>query len=65
MQMNHVKYWLDLADYDLATAKDLFLSKRWIYVVFMCHQVLEKTLKAYWCASQGSDSMQLWIKSKL
>lgn len=57
MQMNHVKYWLDLADYDLATAKDLFLSKRWIYVVFMCHQVLEKTLKAYWCASQGSDSM--------
>lgn len=25
-------------------------SGRWIYVAFMCHQAIEKTLKAYWCA---------------
>jgi len=57
MDENYVKYWIDLADYDLATAKDLYKSKRWIYVAFMCHQVIEKTLKAYWCAKKGSDSM--------
>lgn len=57
MEINHVKYWLELADYDLATAKDLYKSKRWIYVAFMCHQTLEKTLKAYWCKTQGSDSV--------
>lgn len=47
-----VKYWLDIADYDYATANDLFASKRWLYVGFMCHQVIEKTLKAYWTATQ-------------
>lgn len=55
--MNYVQYWLNLADYDLDTAKDLYQSKRWIYVAFMCHQVLEKTLKAYWCAAKGSEDM--------
>ena len=45
-----VRYWLDIADYDLGTAEDLFKSKRWLYVAFMCHQVIEKTLKAYWSA---------------
>lgn len=48
-------YWFDVADYDLATAKDLVQSKRWIYVAFMCHQTLEKGLKAYWCATQPTD----------
>ena len=43
-----VKYWLDLANYDLDTAESLFLTKRWLYVGFMCHQVIEKSLKAYW-----------------
>ena len=47
-----VRYWLDIADYDLGTAEDLFKSKRWLYVAFMCHQVIEKTLKAYWSANR-------------
>ena len=37
-------YWLDLADYDIETAEGLFVVKRWLYVGFMCHQVIEKTL---------------------
>ena len=53
--MDKVKYWLDIADYDYATAGDLMKSKRWLYVGFMCHQALEKTLKAYWTASQPND----------
>lgn len=34
-----VQYWLDIADEDLEVAEDLYKSKRWLYVAFMCHQV--------------------------
>ena len=47
-----VQYWLDIADEDFEVAEDLFNSKRWLYVAFMCHQVIEKTLKAYWCGTR-------------
>ena len=30
----------------------MYATGRWLYVAFMCHQVIEKTLKAYWCATQ-------------
>ena len=40
-----VSYWLDLADYDLETARDMLASARYLYVGFMCHQVVEKGLK--------------------
>lgn len=49
-----IAYWLDLADYDIETAEGLFVVKRWLYVGFMCHQVIEKTLKAYWCKTQDN-----------
>jgi HEPN domain-containing protein len=42
------EYWLDLAKYDLETAKAMNDSKRYLYVGFMCHQVIEKALKAYY-----------------
>ena len=38
--------WLKSSEYDLKTAAFLLKSKRYIYVVFMCHLSLEKTLKA-------------------
>ena len=40
-----VQYWLDIADYDLDTAEAMHQTGRWLYVAFMCHQVIEKTLK--------------------
>jgi HEPN domain-containing protein len=43
-----VKYWLDIASYDLKTAKAMLEARRFLYVGFMCHQVVEKTLKAYY-----------------
>ncbi len=52
---DRVTYWIDIADYDLGTAEDLFKSQRWIYVAFMCHQVIEKTLKAYWCRAREDN----------
>ena len=46
--------WLDIANYDLETAEAMYSTKRWLYVAFMCHQVIEKTIKAYW-SSQCDD----------
>lgn len=42
------KYWLEIAEYDLETAQAMLDSRRFIYVGFMCHQSIEKVLKAYW-----------------
>ena len=41
-----IEYWLTLADYDVETAKAMFQTKRFLYVGFMCHQTIEKALKA-------------------
>jgi HEPN domain-containing protein len=40
------KYWIELAEYDLETAEAMFKTNRLLYVGFMCHQVIEKALKA-------------------
>ena len=39
-------YWLELAEYDLETARAMIETERYRYVGFMCHQVIEKALKA-------------------
>ena len=39
------EYWLDIAEYDLMTAEALCDSARWLYVVFMCQQAIEKLVK--------------------
>ena len=51
--MNETEYWLDLAKYDLDTARAMNDSKRFLYVGFMCHQVMEKTFKAYYAGQLG------------
>lgn len=48
------KYWIELADYDLETAEALLESKRYLYVGFMCHQAVEKALKA--CYTNNIDA---------
>ena len=55
MVKDKVAYWIDIADYDLKTAEAMYQTGRWLYVAFMCHQVIEKTLKAYWCGTQPDD----------
>ncbi|OGU10293.1 MAG: DNA-binding protein [Ignavibacteria bacterium GWB2_35_12] len=42
-----VKYWLSLSEYDLDTAEAMLQTNRFLYVGFMCHQSVEKILKAY------------------
>lgn len=41
--------WLDMVEYDLATAKQMFNTGRYVYVIFMCHLAIEKALKAIVC----------------
>lgn len=50
-----VKYWIDLSDYDLETAEAMLISGRYLYVGFMCHQTIEKILKAYY-SSKFADA---------
>lgn len=47
--------WLDLVTEDLSVAELLFNNGHWLYTGFMCHQVIEKTLKAYWCVCRDDD----------
>ena len=44
---DEVKYWIGLAEYDLKTAEAMLKTDRLLYVGFMCHQAVEKTLKAH------------------
>jgi len=40
------EYWIEIADYDIATAKAMLQTGRYLYVGFMCQQTIEKSLKA-------------------
>lgn len=48
-----VKSWVDASRYDLETARALLKSRRYLYVLFMCQQALEKLLKAHVTARTG------------
>ena len=46
--------WLASADYDIQTAEAMLKSQRYLYVVFMCHLAIEKTLKALYSEAKAS-----------
>ena len=44
-----VDYWFEMVFYDLETSKAMLESKRYLYVGFFCHLIIEKALKGhYW-----------------
>lgn len=45
--------WVASADYDIETARHMLATGRYLYVIFMCHLALEKTLKAIAAEAQG------------
>lgn len=51
---NTYLYWFDMSDYDMETAKAMLMTKRYLYVGFMCHQVIEKALKGFIVKSDSS-----------
>lgn len=58
-------YWIELSDYDFETAKAMLNTKRYLYVGFMCHQVIEKILKAYWSIVIDEPPLKIHSLSRL
>lgn len=50
-----IEYWLDTAKYDLDTAKVMLDSKRYLYLGFICHLIVEKCIKAYFWHTNNSE----------
>ncbi|MBI3914617.1 MAG: HEPN domain-containing protein [Chloroflexi bacterium] len=44
--------WIAGSRYDIETAKHMYKTGRYIYVIFMCHLAIEKLLKAVVAESQ-------------
>ncbi|MCD8296321.1 MAG: HEPN domain-containing protein [Prevotella sp.] len=60
-----VTYWIEMSDYDFDTAKAMLTTKRYLYVAFMCHQVIEKILKAYWSCVLEEPPLKIHHLSRL
>ena len=50
-----VQKWLEQVDEDINAAECLFQGGHWLYVAFLCHQAIEKSLKAYYIATHDDD----------
>ena len=60
-----VTYWIEMSDYDFDTAKAMLETKRYLYVAFMCHQTIEKILKAYWSKVLEEPPLKIHSLSRL
>ena len=58
-------YWIEMSDYDFDTAKAMLETGRYLYVGFMCHQVIEKALKAYWSETLEEPPLKIHTLSRL
>lgn len=59
-----IEYWLESAEYDLQTARAMLETRRLLYVGFMCHQVIEKSLKGVY-VSRDPDAELPYIHKLL
>jgi len=50
-------YWIEMSEYDFRTAKWMYRVRRYLYVGFMCHQAVEKMLKARFVESQPPEQL--------
>jgi len=48
MSEDTIQHWINIAEYDLQVAESMLEKKHYLYVGFMCHQAIEKLLKAYY-----------------
>ena len=60
-----ITYWVEMSDYDFDTAKAMLSTGRYLYVGFMCHQVVEKILKAYWSKVLVEPPLKIHSLSRL
>lgn len=50
-----VQKWLAIVEQDLKVAELNHANGYWLYSAFLCHQALEKALKAYWVGTHDDD----------
>ncbi|WP_455635703.1 HEPN domain-containing protein [Parabacteroides sp.] len=62
---SNVTYWIEMSDYDLETAFAMLTTGRYLYVGFMCHQTIEKILKAYWTTCLEEVPLKIHSLSRL
>ena len=62
---NKTNYWIEMSDYDLETASAMLVTGRYLYVGFMCHQTIEKILKAYWTNNLTEVPLKIHSLSRL
>ncbi|MGL5563747.1 MAG: HEPN domain-containing protein, partial [Tannerellaceae bacterium] len=60
-----IRYWVEMSNYDLETAEAMLKTGRYLYVGFMCHQSIEKILKAYWTAHVDGTPLKIHSLSRL
>jgi len=60
-----VQKWLDHVHEDISAAECLFHGGHWLYMAFLCHQAIEKALKAYYVATHDDDPRYTHSHSKL
>jgi HEPN domain-containing protein len=48
----NIANWIESSDYDIKTADHMYTTKRYVYVLFMCHLATEKMIKALYEAKQ-------------
>ncbi len=53
-KQERIAYWQSVAQYDLDTAEAMLKTGRFLYVGFMCHQAIEKMLKAHFVKSRNN-----------
>jgi HEPN domain-containing protein len=64
MSANTPEYWLDMAEYDIESAKVMQKGGRYLYVGFLCHITAEKSLKAV-IAKDGTTPLKIHTLTRL
>ena len=54
---NKSEYWFDGVEYDLQTARAMLETRRFLYVGFMCHQAVEKSLKGCFVTRKPDEEL--------
>ena len=64
MSMSNPEYWLEMADYDIESARVMQEGGRYLYVGFLCHLTSEKALKAI-ISNDGTTPLKIHTLTRL
>ncbi|MCL2217489.1 MAG: HEPN domain-containing protein, partial [Defluviitaleaceae bacterium] len=62
---NKSEYWLELCDDDIPVARNLLKSKDWLWMSFICHLIVEKSLKSVIADKTSEEPKRIHDLAKL